>query len=251
MSAYAWAQLVLVCRRPVTLSPLAVVPLYGFVLFSIASTGALSSQLATSLTITASVMTMWTHAIFVASDIVDDDRYEGTLEAFLTSPSGYRTSLIVRVVATAALALPAFVPVAVIGGLTHGVALEVRRPAALLLAWLVVMLGTAAAALALGALLLLVKGARTLQNAVTYPFYLFAGLVWPVAEMPGPLQALAQAFYLSWAVEALRSFAASEAGGWPELAIGTALTAVTWAVALLLLGRVLSRLRHGMVALHG
>ncbi|MFD7712644.1 ABC transporter permease [Streptomyces sp. NPDC059785] len=241
----------LLLRRPGSLAPLLVNPFYVVVLFSVVAPRHPSATVLTSIGLTAFVMAAWGHAMFTASHVIDEERFGGALEINLTAPSGYLVSLIVRILTVTLAAAPIMAEVTAIGWLTHGTVLDIRRPWQFCAAVLVCLVGCAAAALLLGALLLLVKGARTLQNAVTYPFYLLAGLVLPHSVLPVGIRQLSDFFFLTWAVRGLRAAAAGSAGGWTDLALASVLITAQAAAGTLVLHRVVQRLRRGEVSLHG
>lgn len=241
----------LLLHRPGSLAPLLVNPLYVVVLFGVVAAHRPSATLLTTLGLTAFVMAAWGHAMFTASHVIDEERFSGTLEINLTAPAGYLTSLVVRILTVTMAAAPVIVEVAVVGWLVHGTVLVVRDPVRFCLAVLVCLVGCAASALLLSGLLLLVKGARTLQNAVTYPFYLLAGLVLPHSELPEGVRQVSDLFFLTWAVKELRAAAAGSVDGWTDLALAAALAVAQAVVGVLVLRRVVRRLRRGEVSLHG
>lgn len=244
-------QIRLTLRRAGSLAPLLVNPLYVVVFFGAVAAHRPSAELLTSLGLTAFVMAAWGHAVFTASHVIDEERLSGTLEVNLTAPAGYLTSLVVRIVTVTALAAPVIAEVAVAGVLTHGTGLVIRLPFQFFVAVLTCLAACAAGALLLGGLLMLVRGARTLQNALTYPFYLLAGLVLPHSSLPGGFRQLSDVFFLTWAVDGLRAAAAGSAGGWRDLGFAAVSALVSGAAGALLLRRVLLRLRRGEVRFHG
>jgi ABC-2 type transport system permease protein len=196
-------------------------------------------------------MAAWAHAMFTASHVIDEERYSGTLEINLTAPWGYLSSIVMRIVTLTLAAAPVIVEVALVGRLVHGTMPVVGHPVQFVVAVLICLLGCAAGALLLGSLLLVVKGARTLQNAVTYPFYLLAGLVMPQSYLPPGIRQLSDLFFLSWSVKALRAAVAGTDAGWTSVAVAAGLTVLQGAVGVLVLARTFRRLRKGEVSLHG
>ncbi|MEV6823594.1 ABC transporter permease [Amycolatopsis sp. NPDC051102] len=243
-------QLRLVLRRLGSLAPLLINPLYVVVFFGAVAAHRPSAELLTSLGLTAFVMAAWGHAVFTASHVIDEERFSGTMEVNLTAPAGYLVSLVVRIVTVTVLAAPVIAEVAVVGLLTHGTGLVIRVPFQFFVAVLTCLAGCAAGALLLSGLLVLVRGARTLQNALTYPFYLLGGLILPHFSLPEGLRQLSDAFFLTWAVEGLRAAAAGSPGGWRDLGLAAALAVASGAAGTLMLQRVLLRLRRGEVRFH-
>lgn len=250
MFAFVRIQTHIVVRSPHLLATLAVIPLYCVVFFSVLAHHG-RSQLATTVALTAFLMSLWSHAVFVAAEIVDDDRCDGTLELALLTPGAYVRALTVRVFTTTALALPVLGEVLLIGRWVFGFPMEVADGWLCLLVVVLVTAGVAATAMLVSGLMLLVRGARTLQNALTYPFYLLGGLIVPVVTLPEPVRALSRLFFLTWGAQLLRDAAAGpvqDAG--TRLATLGALVLVQVVLGLVVLHKVLSSVRSGKVALH-
>ncbi|MFJ3234655.1 ABC transporter permease [Streptomyces sp. NPDC086787] len=250
MGAYFRAQWWLLLRSPRLLGPLVITPLYSLVFFSVLREHH-RAGLATTAATTAFLMSMWSQAVFVASDAVDYDRWEGTLEAGLFNPRRYADALAVRVLTTTAVSLPAFAEILLIGRLGFGYPITVESPFATCLILLLVLCGSAGVSLAISGLLVVVRGARTLQNAMTYPFYLLGGLVMPVGSLPLPLQWPAHAFYLSWGAQSLRAAVGGTGVDAAAVCALAVLAPLQAGIGYVVLRRVLHRARDGKVILHG
>ncbi|MGW1892187.1 ABC transporter permease [Streptomyces sp. NPDC002004] len=250
MGAYFRAQWWLLLRSPRLLGPLVITPLYSLVFFSVLREHH-RPGLATTAATTAFLMSMWSQAVFVASDAVDYDRWEGTLEAGLFTPRRYADALAVRVLTTTAVSLPAFAEILLIGRIGFGYPITVASPVATCLTLLLVLCGSAGISLTISGLLVVVRGARTLQNAMTYPFYLLGGLVLPVGSLPTPLQWPAHAFYLSWGARSLRAAVGGTGADVAAVCVLAVLAPLQAATGYAVLRRILHRARDGKVILHG
>ncbi|MEV7179419.1 ABC transporter permease [Kitasatospora sp. NPDC093679] len=250
MIAAARMQAVLIARSPDLLATLAVIPLYSLVFFS-ALVHHHRESAATTVALTAFLMSLWSHAVFVAAETVDTDRREGTLEPSLLTPGRYLAALAVRVGTTTALGLPVLAEVLLIGRFGFGLPVRIAEPGLCLLVAVLTALGVAATALLISGVMILVRGARALQNALTYPFYLLAGLIVPIGVLPGPVRAVARCFFLAHGAQLLRDAAAGTAqDAGPRVALLAVLVAVHLLLGLLVLRRVLASVRSGEVALH-
>ncbi|MEU9132842.1 ABC transporter permease [Kitasatospora sp. NPDC048540] len=243
----AW---LLVVRRPGLLALLCFVPLYSLVFFTAVRHGT-DPRLAAPVALTAFLMTMWSHAVFVASEAIDHDRAEGMLETLLAAPGSYTRSLLLRITATATLCLPAAAEITLIGTLGFGFPLRLAAPGVFLAALALTFAGTTGTAALLAGLFVLVRGARTYQNALTYPCYLLGGLIVPAALLPQPLAALSRVWFLSWGADLMRdALDGDPAGALRRLLALTALAGLQCLLGVLVLHRVLARAREGSVALH-
>ncbi|MEV6394678.1 ABC transporter permease [Streptomyces sp. NPDC051907] len=247
---YARAQGVILARSPGLLATLAVIPLYSFVFFHFLQRHH-REDLATTVALTAFAMSLWAHSVFVAAEVVDDDRADGALELSLLTPGRYLVSLMVRIFITTALALPALAEVVLIGRGVFGLDVTLRSPGTALLVVALLAAGCASSALLVSGLMLTVRGARTLQNSLTYPFYLLGGLILPVAQLPEPFRQLAHGFFLSWGTGLLRDAAAGpvpHAG--QRLGVLCALILAQTLLGVVLLRHVLTSIRSGKAILH-
>ncbi|MFE6050012.1 ABC transporter permease [Kitasatospora sp. NPDC056446] len=251
MLTCARTQGVIMARSPGLLATLAVIPLYSLVFFHFLQRHH-REDLATGVALTAFTMSLWAHAVFVAAEVVDDDRADGTLELSLLTPGRYLASLIIRISTTTALALPALFEVVLIGRGVFGLDVTLRSPATALLVVLLLIAGCASAALVVSGLMIKVRGARTLQNSLTYPFYLLGGLILPVSQLPDGFRQSAKVFFLSWGADLLRDAAAGPVPH-PGQRLGVlgALVLLQTLTGVLLLRGVLASVRSGKAVLHG
>ncbi|NYT92313.1 ABC transporter permease [Salinispora sp. H7-4] len=249
MLVLARTQWQLIVRSPGLFAVLLVTPLYSVVFFSLVRHHR-GATAATAVALTAFGMSMWSHAVFVASRVVDDDRIEGTLEYSLLTPATYLVSLVFRVTVSSALSLPVLGEVLLVGRL-FGLPTRLADPLFCLLVAVILVIGTAGAALLVSGLLVLVRAARTMQNTLTYPFYLLGGLTLPVSWLPPPFRWVADCFFLSHGFQLLRDAAAGDLDA-PAARLGVllTLTVAQVAVGVLMLRRVLRSARSGAVPLH-
>jgi ABC-2 type transport system permease protein len=98
----------------------------------------------------------------------------------------------------------------------------------------------------MAALFVLARSTRTFQNSLSFPFYVLGGVLAPVSLLPGWLQPLSAAVFLSWAADLLRDSldAAPVDRAAFRVGIVVLLGAVGFALGQLLLYRILTRLRH-------
>ncbi|MGP8303636.1 ABC transporter permease [Streptomyces inhibens] len=247
---YARTHLTLLFRDPNLLAPLAVLPLYCVVFFTVLRHHH-HEELATQTAIGAFLMSMWAHAVFVAAEVVDDDRHEGTLEPSMLTPGAYTAALSVRVFSTTALAIPVLAEALLIARFAFGFPVTLGSVPLSLVTVVLTTVGVAGAALLVSCLMVLVRGARTLQNALTYPVYLLGGLILPASTLPEPLRWIARGFFLSWSADVLRAL---QVAGAPaplgSLGVLTVLVVAQVLLGFLALRRVLTTVRAGGVSLY-
>jgi ABC-2 type transport system permease protein len=192
------------------------------------------------------VMGLWGMAVLVSGEVVDTERWSGTLELLLATPASLPLVIVGRIAAVTAISLLTLVEAGLVAWLGFGVVVVVHHPVVFITALLATAVATAAWAAAMAAIFVAGRSARTFQNAISYPFYVLGGALVPVDLLPGWLQPVARLVYLSWASDLLRD--AVEPG--PVAAVPARLAAVLGlglaggVLGALLLGRVVDRVRR-------
>ncbi|GGK16401.1 hypothetical protein GCM10010124_06250 [Pilimelia terevasa] len=250
MTTYLSTQWRLVASQPGLFATLAIMPLYSLVFYT-----TLRAQdrpdLAPIVALTTFGMSMWAHGMFVASNIVENDRREGVIQQGLLTPAAYQWSMVIRIIGTTALSLVALAEVVVIGVLLGFSTVPESVTLCVLVAMLLV-LGTAGAALLVSALGVRVQAIRSLQNALTYPFYLLGGLILPADWLPEPVHWLTRIFFLSHGFRLLQDAAAGHVTDvTSRLAVLLLLVLAQLLVGACALAVVLRAARAGRVPLYG
>lgn len=236
-------QAALLRRSPGDLHMLATVPLYTLVLLAMTDAPH-RSDLAPDAIIAPTLIALWSTALFTAGDLIDRDRYNGTLEPTVAAPAPLAQVVAGRICAVTATGLLAFAEAWAVGR-CFGVHLTVRHPLPLVLGILATSLTTACTAAVIAALLVLTRGGRPYQNSLSFPLYLLSGIVVPIGVLPHWLHPVSRLVYLSWSADLLRSaFRAEPPRDLPVqlLALGL-LAAAGLGCAGVLLRRVLARVR--------
>lgn len=191
------------------------------------------------------LMTLWSKALFVAGELIDRDRWAGTLEPAVAAPGSFPVAVLGRIAATTVFAFVSLAQSWLVAWLVFGVVVEVHHPAVFLAAFGATVVATAATAVIMAAVFVLARSARTFQNALSYPFYVLGGILVPVSLLPAWVEPVSRLVYLSWAADLMRDALtpAPVAAPWARLAVITMLAALSFAVGRLLLGKVLARVR--------
>lgn len=192
------------------------------------------------------VMGLWAMAVLVSGEVIDTERYGGTLELLLASPASLALVVVGRIAAVTVLSLVTLVEAWLVAWLGFGELVVVHHPAVFVAALLATAVATAAWAAAMAAVFVSGRSARTFQNAISYPFYVLGGAIVPVALLPDWLQPLARAVYLSWGADLLRDAVAADPVGsvLPRLGAVLGLGLAGGLAGTLLLGKVVDRVRR-------
>lgn len=197
-------QLQVVAGDPNYLMPLVTVPMFTIVFLAIAEHAGRDDLTAYGV-VAPVLIALWTMSLFVSGEIVDSDRWFGALEPAIAAPASFPVVLVARVFAVTAIALLSLPEVWVVARLVFDAPLTVHHPLAFALTLLATTIATSGTAVVMSALFVVARSVRTFQNALTYPFYVLGGVLVPVTFLPGWIQPLAKAVFLSWSSDLLRA----------------------------------------------
>lgn len=192
------------------------------------------------------LMGLWVEALYVGGEVVAAERRAGRMDALLAAPASFAAQHLGRIATVSACSL-AIVPLAwVPGSLLLGAPVPVAHPlllAATLLLTAFAMCGTATL---MSCVFVLARSARTVQNALSYPFFVLGGVLVPVSLLPAWVELPSSLFFLSWSSDLLRDALTApvvDEIGW-RLTVLAGLSLACWAAALLALGRTLRTARR-------
>jgi ABC-2 type transport system permease protein len=191
------------------------------------------------------VMALWHMAVLVSGEIVDRDRWAGTLELLLAAPAALPLVVLGRILAVTLISLVSLAEAWLVAWLGFGVRIAVHHPGLFVVVLLATAVATAGWATAMSGTFVLARSARTFQNGISYPFYLLGGALVPVDLLPAWLQPISRAVYLSWASDLLRASLRPEpVPDWlPRIGMVVGLGAAGFAVGYWLLNRIVNRVR--------
>jgi ABC-2 type transport system permease protein len=150
------------------------------------------------------LIALWSMALFVAGEVIDTDRWYGTLESIVAAPVGLTILVLGRVAAVTAVSLLSVGEVFLVGQLGFGVRVVPHHPGPFMLALLATGLAMTGTSVAMAGLFVTTRTARTFQNSSSFPFYVLGGVLVPVSFLPGWLQPVSKLVFLSWSADLLR-----------------------------------------------
>jgi len=225
-------------------------PLFGMPLLALVSIAILvhsgRADLASRGLVAASLMTIGQMALFVASEIVFQDRNGQTLELIVASPAPYVAVLSARVLVLAGLGLLGFSESWLVARTVFGLNLEIYHPLLLATTLLASSIAAAGTAVLTAALFSLGRQVRTFQNAVNGPLYLLGGVLVPVTFLPPWLQPVCPLTFFYWSAKLLRAcFVQGPPVAVPESLLSIlSLAVITALVGAIALRRMLNNLRR-------
>lgn len=191
------------------------------------------------------LITLWGMALNVAGELIDSERWSGTLEALIATPASFPSIISGRIAAVTTVSLLAFVESWLVAWALFGVVVTVVHPAVFAATIAVTAFAMAGTASMMSAVFVLARSARIFQNTLSYPFYVLGGVLVPVSLLPGWLEPLSRVVFLSWAADLMRD--SLTGGAVPDVALRLAavlgLGAAGLFAGVLMLRRVLTRVR--------
>lgn len=234
----------LLLRTPTFLMVQVTVPAYTVIFLSV-TTDADRPDLAGAAVLAPVLIALWGFAIWVSGMIVRADRWYGTLEGTVATPTSYATVLAARVLTVTAASGIAFAEAWLTAWIGFDVVVRIHHPWVFVATAMASLLAMAGTAVILGSLFVLSRVANTFASSVSYPFYVLGGVLVPVALLPAWIQPASRLVFLSWSADLLR--ASLDPG--PVVAAGPRVAAVVvlglagWGAGAWLLRLVLHRVR--------
>lgn len=197
----------------------------------------------------ASIMGIWSAVATTAGGALQRERWIGTLELIVSSPTPIPLVLIPITIAMAAIGLFSLGMTLLWEWLVFGISFHIAQPLAFAFALFAMVFAIAMFGFLMSVTVVRYRTAWALGNFFEYPGWLLCGFVVPLSVLPGWVRPLCYALSPTWGMLAIRQAAD---GGWPWVDGGVCvgLTALCGAAATLLSGRVLrSARRHASLSL--
>lgn len=242
--AAARLQLAVFRRTPGDLMALVTAPLFTLIFLAIAQHAG-RTDLAPYAVLAPGMIAMLAMALLTSGEVIDRERWSGTLELQLAAPASLPVVLLGRIGTVTLVSLLGMAESWLVAYLFFGIAVPIPHP----LAFVVTLGGTAVAmagtSVVFAAVFVWTRSARTFQNSLSYPLYLLGGAMVPVAFLPGFLEPVSRVVFLSWASDLLRDALTPEPVSllWPRLGAVLALGAAGYAAGFALLRWVINRAR--------
>jgi ABC-2 type transport system permease protein len=217
-------------------------PVVGMPLVTLAALAILVQSgrrdLASYALVAATLMTIGQMGLFVASEIVWQERKDQTLELVVASPAHYFFVLLPRVLVLTSIGLFGVAESWLIARFVFALHLTIHHPWLMLFTLFASSLAAAGTAVLTAALFSLGRHVRTFQNAVNGPLYLLGGVLVPVHYLPAWLQPLSPFVFFSWSADLLR---AAFAPATPERVAASLAAILVLAASAALIGGLLLR----------
>ncbi|GLZ29038.1 transport permease protein [Lentzea sp. NBRC 105346] len=197
-----WYQLLVLRRSPADLMALFVAPVNTAVFLAIVR-HADRPDLVGHAVLAPGLMALWAIALITCGELIDAERFGGTLEALVAVPARMLPLLTGRVVVVTTASLFAFAESWLVAVL-FGLRVPIPHPAIFVISMLGTALAMACWAGVMASVFVLARSARIFQNALGFPFFVLGGVLVPVAMLPDWVRPLTNVVFLSWSSDLLR-----------------------------------------------
>ena len=160
---------------------------------------------------------MWNANLWTSGFIVQGERWGGTLELLLATPSSLMLVLFGKSLSNALASLGAIFITFLTGALVFRVPLTMRDPLGFVTALILTLLSLTTLGLVLGTFFVLTRAAGNMAQVLNYPIFILSGLTFPVTTLPLWTRPLSWALAPSWGSQALGQAAGlSSEALWPS-----------------------------------
>ncbi|MGE4274599.1 MAG: ABC transporter permease [Candidatus Methanomethylophilaceae archaeon] len=153
------------------------------------------------------VLGMWGNTLYSSGWSISYDRYNGTLEPLMISPTHMMDVIAGRAVWHTIIGLSNAVLVFVVAEIMFETSLTLENPVLFFLVLVITLFSLAAIGLIFSAFFVLTRTSSVLMSSLEFPIYVVSGALFPVSILPAWASWISLGLAPSWGVEAMRSVA--------------------------------------------
>jgi len=153
------------------------------------------------------VLGMWGNTLYSSGWSISYDRYNGTLEPLMISPTHMMDVIAGRAVWHTIIGLSNAVLVFVVAEIMFETSLTLENPLLFFLVLVMTLFSLAAIGLIFSAFFVLTRTSSVLMSSLEFPIYVVSGALFPVSILPAWASWISLGLAPSWGVEAMRSVA--------------------------------------------
>ncbi|MCO6449962.1 MAG: ABC transporter permease [Caldilineales bacterium] len=154
---------------------------------------------------------LWSGTLFFSAFNINFERWAGTLESIVASPSSLQLIVSGKSVANTVLALSSMVVAYALAALFFGYQLTISNPPAFVISTLLGVFSLIAFGLLLAPFFSLVIGAGAWVNALEFPMFILGGFLFPLLLLPTWVTPISYALAPYWAARAMHDTSSGNA----------------------------------------
>ena len=168
--------------------------------------GELDSPIVLTAVLGGGVLGMWGNMLFASGFTITYDRYNGTIEPIMMTPTHLIDVITGRSIWNALIGLLNAILVFIFAELIFGVGVSVSEPLFFFPMLALTLFSLASIGLMLSALFVLTRASFVVMTILEFPIYVFSGALFPVSVLGG-LQPVSYLLAPSWGVDAMKTAA--------------------------------------------
>lgn len=150
---------------------------------------------------------LWTTLLFDGGNSITGERWNGTLEPLVGSPSSMRVIIFGKVLASVSQSLLSMVGCYTLVSLIMGYPLSIARPVYFAISVILSVFAYVSFGLIIASLFILIRDIGRMINTLEFPVYILCGFLFPIALLPGWTTPLSFILSPYWAAQALHGSA--------------------------------------------
>ncbi|MDR2866686.1 MAG: ABC transporter permease [Methanomassiliicoccaceae archaeon] len=178
-------------------------------LYMYSGAGELDSPIVLTAVLGGGVLGMWGNMLFSSGFTITYDRYNGTMEPIMLTPTHLIDVIAGRSVWNVFIGMINAVLVFISAQLIFGVGVSVADPLLFFPMLLMTLFSLASIGLMLAALFVLTRASYVITTILEFPIYVFSGALFPITALPEALRPISYIFAPTWGVDALKTAAIS------------------------------------------
>ena len=176
-------------------------------LYMYSGAGGLDSPIVLTAVLGGGVLGMWGNMLFSSGFTITYDRYNGTIEPIMLTPTHLIDVITGRSIWNVFIGLVNAVLVFISAQLIFGVGVSVADPVLFFPMLLMTLFSLASIGIMLAALFVLTRASYVITTILEFPIYVFSGALFPITALPGVLRPVSYIFAPTWGVDALKTSA--------------------------------------------
>jgi ABC-2 type transport system permease protein len=195
------------------------------------------------------MMGMWGNTLYASGWSIQFDRWNGTLEEVLATPSKLIWIIAGRSIWNAMIGILNGIAILLIAVFAFGMDLNIRDPVLFFVAFFATLMSLSALGLLFSSAFVLTRQAGVLTNGLEYPIYVGTGCMFPIALLPFWTTPLSLSLGPTWGIDAIRyaaldNYVGFSIGYWGDLIVMTLISFAYVAMAVYLFTVVEKRVRR-------
>jgi len=193
------------------------------------------------------MMGMWGNTLYSSGFAIEFEKWQGTLEEVLATPSNLLHVIAGKSVSNALFGLTNMVAIFLVASLVFRIPLGVGNPILFSFSIVLTLLSVSALGLIFASAFVLTRSAQVFTNGLETPIYIISGSMFPIALLPFWVHPASYILGPTWGIEALRMAAGPENVSltfWLNIGVMLLITIAYVAIAAFLFKKVETRCRR-------